>query len=569
MKKTIIILGLTYCTSLNLVSQSNAQTNIGTIAEPSACDGAVVNGDAILTPNTSNSSFEVNSAINLQVVNYVNNASSCFVPQKVRWLLFSRANTPNGNPNYNYTSIDGSLSNGLIIDKIIGSGGEWDLSVIPGEVSNSPLSISVQILGTYYNSNGSTTTRTQYINNGIYTIPVNIINTPTITGTSALTQYCATAQTYTATDFGSGNQFAWTYPAGWSIAAGYNINSNPIVLIPNCTGGGNVSVTVKRSQAPVTYFKTASLAITRPLPTLTRNGTWQTDGFCTGATPSFSINPVCGASSYTWTMPAGWSQTNANGGLSANTSIGSVAGIGNIIVTANFAGCNAIITSTTELKANQVPAAVTMLPGVLNYCSNNVTCRSNDKILYNLSAAGNIPTGITGLTFTTSGSTKFASNNSQTINVPPSINYLPELPVYTGTQPSYAKNGTIRMKVKNCAGSSLFSNAVDLYFYLGTRDPNCICRTTAPICTPPCPLRIGTSNVTSNISSEAITLGNEDKIILTIEIKDIYNNIISSYTANDENINLNTDNLKPGIYYVIIKNKEELISVQKIAKEKK
>jgi hypothetical protein len=518
--------------------------------------------------------YEVTAPILLSVNSFVNPVS-CYTPTDVVWIIDGASG---GTTNYP-TSADGnviSISNSTIT-KPIANAGAFNLLVIPGEpYATITLKVTVSTKGTVTTPNGPAP-GVQPI--GVFYIDVYRIELPTITGTASIDKYCKTPVSYTASTYGSGNQFAWTYPAGWSIAPGFTATSNPISLIPDCSTGGNVSVTVKRSQANAAYSKTTNFSVTRPNPTITRNGTWQTDNFCTSATPSFSINSICGAASYTWAMPAGWSQTNANGGLTANTTIGATATTGNITVTANFVGCGVTsVTTSAILKANALPAPFGVELGPKVNCTNNVSCYDVENIGLTVPGLGSnpgyFPQGITSLTFSLTGSSKFSSNNSQLITTTNANDaYLAiQAIVYTGTSTNANVNGgTLKVKTTNCAGTTAYSPSIGLNFHpsQNTGDPNCVCRLAAPVCTPPCPVRLANSNVTSNISAEKITIENPDEETLTIEIKDIYNNSVSCYHALDRNAEVNTDNLKAGIYYVLIKNKNEVLTVQKIVIEKK
>src|ERR1051326_1909044 len=84
---------------------------------------------------------------------------------------------------------------------------------------------------------------------------------------------------------------------------------------------------------------------------------------CSGSTNTYSISPVPGATSYTWTLPGGWS------GTSTTTSISATAGSagGTISVTANNA-CGSSSAQTLSVTVNAVTAS-TMVT--------NVSCNGN------------------------------------------------------------------------------------------------------------------------------------------------------------------------------------------------
>ena len=71
---------------------------------------------------------------------------------------------------------------------------------------------------------------------------------------------------------------------------------------------------------------------------------------CEGVSALYSISPVSGATSYTWTLPSGWSGTSST--ESINVTAGSTSG--DITVVANNA-CGAGIASTLAVTANVAP----------------------------------------------------------------------------------------------------------------------------------------------------------------------------------------------------------------------
>ena len=135
----------------------------------------------------------------------------------------------------------------------------------------------------------------------------------------------------------------WTLPSGWSGSSG----SRSITATPGANGG-NISVTANNSCGSGPE-RTLSVTVT-PIPeqpeTITGNTT-----VCQGTSQTYSITAVNGATSYTWTLPSGWS------GSSASTSITATPGAnsGNISVTANNS-CGSGTQRTLSVSVTAIPA---------------------------------------------------------------------------------------------------------------------------------------------------------------------------------------------------------------------
>lgn len=100
-----------------------------------------------------------------------------------------------------------------------------------------------------------------------------------------------------------------------------------------------------------------------------------TSSICSGTTNTYSISPVAGANSYTWTLPSGWSGTSTTNSITTTASATS----GNITVTANNA-CGSSIAATLPITVNSIPAAPSSISGNTAVCqgSANVYSVSSD-----------------------------------------------------------------------------------------------------------------------------------------------------------------------------------------------
>ncbi len=130
--------------------------------------------------------------------------------------------------------------------------------------------------------------------------------------------------------------YQWTIPTGW--AAQTPLTGTSIIVTPNTTSGGVVSVVAINNSNGCNLSTSFSQNVTRPIekPILVAPAS----GICLDNTPTktYYINPVPNAISYTWTYPVGWTGTVATNGLSSFVNFNSNQQVGNICVNANFPG---------------------------------------------------------------------------------------------------------------------------------------------------------------------------------------------------------------------------------------
>lgn len=166
----------------------------------------------------------------------------------------------------------------------------------------------------------------------------------TITGN---THICGnTAQTYSVLPVGGATSYIWTLPNGWVGAS----NTNTINVTANSTSG---NVTVKAING--CGQSTANTLPVTVIAALANPGTITgSDTVCSGSLLTYSINPVPGATSYTWTLPSGWS------GTTTGTSIQTFAGpaSGSLRVTA-YVSC-----AISPISTKNIAVVTTVNPAV-------------------------------------------------------------------------------------------------------------------------------------------------------------------------------------------------------------
>jgi hypothetical protein len=147
----------------------------------------------------------------------------------------------------------------------------------------------------------------------------------TISGNTTVA--AGTSQTYSIAAVATATSYTWTLPSGWS-------GSSSSTSITTTTGstGGTISVRANNSCGSGTT-RTLNVTVSScglPAQPGTISGS---TSVASGSSQSYSIAAVSGATSYTWTLPSGWS------GSSASTSISTTTGStgGTITVRANNA----------------------------------------------------------------------------------------------------------------------------------------------------------------------------------------------------------------------------------------
>ncbi|MGV3641120.1 MAG: ice-binding family protein [Adhaeribacter sp.] len=142
-----------------------------------------------------------------------------------------------------------------------------------------------------------------------------------ITGSSAV---CTNQSnlSYSVTPLAEATTYTWTLPAGWQLLSGAG---TPAITVQAGTAGGQITVTAGNncgnSSAQVLAVGISTVAPPAPGP-ITGTG-----NLCAGQPGiAYSIGPVAGASSYTWTVPLGWTITSGQGSTAITVTTGSSPG---------------------------------------------------------------------------------------------------------------------------------------------------------------------------------------------------------------------------------------------------
>jgi PKD-like domain/Glycine rich protein/Secretion system C-terminal sorting domain len=193
---------------------------------------------------------------------------------------------------------------------------------------------------------------------------------------------------------GGGGGSSYTAPTVTGVTHTQGFNSGNGQVIISYTAGGSIPTT----------------------PTGITGG----NSICAGSTASFSISPVGGATSYTWTVPSGSVITSGQGTTSINVTFG--LNSGNVTVTADNS-CGSSAAAVSAITVNALP--VVALGADATYCASTVLDAGNAGAAYSWNTGGTsqtITVTATGL-YQVSVTNSLGCTASDTINV--TINALP------------------------------------------------------------------------------------------------------------------------------------------------
>lgn len=162
---------------------------------------------------------------------------------------------------------------------------------------------------------------------------------------------------YRVTPVSGASSYTWTLPSGWTG----NSTVDSIVATAGATGG-TITVTANNTygSSPLQTFVVAVNTVLSEPSEITGD-----TSVCTGEAQSYSVINNPGASSYTWTLPSGWS------GSSLTNSISATAGTngGMISVVANNQ-CGASSQRTLNITLHQLPSVTLDLSSIDSLCDN-------------------------------------------------------------------------------------------------------------------------------------------------------------------------------------------------------
>lgn len=192
------------------------------------------------------------------------------------------------------------------------------------------------------------------------------------------------------------SSYQWSLPSGWSGTSTTNS-----ITVTASTISGFITVRGVNTCANGAYAPSVNLVVLSP-PTATPVVSGASP-VCIGSTPTYTCNPVSGATSYTWQLPTGWSGTSTTNSITPT--VGGSAGI--FLVSAagtNACGTGPFSSSSLNVPVLTVPPQPGMISGSAVVCAGNTRTYSVPNMApgtYNWT----LPSGWTGSSTTNSIST--------------------------------------------------------------------------------------------------------------------------------------------------------------------
>ena len=193
----------------------------------------------------------------------------------------------------------------------------------------------------------------------------------------------ATSNTYSITPVLGATSYSWILPGSWTGTSSTNSITTTVGI-----SSGNISVSAINScgsSAPQTLAVNVN---TSPLsPTIIIGNI----NVCYATSNTYSVSPVLGATSYTWTLPGLW--TGSSSTNSITTTVGNSSG--NISVSA-INSCGSSASQTLAVNVNSVNTSVSQSGNMLSANISGATyqwinCLNNTIILGQISQTFNAP----------------------------------------------------------------------------------------------------------------------------------------------------------------------------------
>jgi gliding motility-associated-like protein len=211
---------------------------------------------------------------------------------------------------------------------------------------------------------------------GTSTAPVTVNTLPTISINPALPAICS-GGSVTITASGA-SSYSWSPSSGLSSTSGSSVSASP---------ASTTNYTVTGTDANgCSNFAAFTVTVSSTPPTISGSPSGPATA-CSGKTVNFSVAPVSGASSYSWTVPAGALVVAGQGSTLVSVQLGTTSG--NICVS-GVNGCGAGSAVCSSITVNQSPA-VQITPQTATMCAGGfVTLSASGAITYSWSPATSI-----------------------------------------------------------------------------------------------------------------------------------------------------------------------------------
>jgi hypothetical protein len=233
--------------------------------------------------------------------------------------------------------------------------------------------------------------------------------------------------------------YTWTIPAGWTGSS----TTNSITVTPNTTPG-TISVTATNSCGTSVPQTKSIVAGTAPLPPAAITGN---NSPCGNTTQTYTTAGSASATTYSWTVPSGWSISGTSNGGKTMTAVSGLTS-GNITVTAsNGCGTNTRNLAVTVISALDSPGAIT---GTTTPCAGGLYTYSIKSVTGASTYVWSLPSGWSGTN--TDTSIQVFAGNSGTLTV---TAYSP-----CATSPISSKTVTVQPAVTPAVSVTTSSNPI-------------------------------------------------------------------------------------------------------------
>ncbi len=211
----------------------------------------------------------------------------------------------------------------------------------------------------------------------------------------------ALTTTYSVSPVAEATSYNWVLPSGWSGTS----TTNSIDVTVGATSGDVSVQAVNGCGASTAQTITVSVDPSPAVPSVI----YGPANICSGISSLYYIDPVSGATSYTWNMPTGWSATSFN-----DSTLGTPGISGNITVIAHNATCSSAA-QTFAVTVNTVPSQPGAITGATSLCEGSTEVYSISPIANTTSYLWTLPSGWSGTSATENINATLASNSGNVI----------------------------------------------------------------------------------------------------------------------------------------------------------
>lgn len=284
-------------------------------------------------------------------------------------------NTTNGNQSSNPTTQVASTGN---------TNTNWNLATY----SFTPSATGIHYIQIYA-TNSSVPTQRLLIDNMTLTQACTApIQPSAITG--AITLCNGDSQTYSVTNDPDATSYTWTLPSG--LTGTSTTNS---ISVTAGTVGGTISVTANNTcGSSITSSVNVTVNNAPALPSVISG----IANVCENTTTTYSVINNPAATSYTWTLPSGWSGTSTTNSIPATAGSDS----GTISVIANNTCGNSQPQTVAVTVVNNVPNQPSLITGNVTLCTGDTETYSVTNNPDAIDYTWTLPSGLTGTSATNS-----------------------------------------------------------------------------------------------------------------------------------------------------------------------